>query len=118
MTVSKVCQYWGAHDQVARRASDKHLCPCALTYWPCHYVAGQKGSDVSAREATVKLIAVTQQHKALQDLLASLGARGGTPKSARRPGCSGKVLGRNMIVRGALAELTNAQSSHHHHSSP
>jgi len=73
---------------------------------------------VSAREATVKLIAVTQQHKALQDLLSSLGARGGTPKSARPPGSSGKVLGRNMIVRGALAEITNAQPAHLRVSSP
>ena len=73
---------------------------------------------MSAREATVKLIAVTQQLKALQDLLSSLGARGGTPKSARRPASTVKVLGRNMIVRGALAELTDAQPSHLRHSSP
>ena len=79
---------------------------------------GQKGSDVLAREATVKLVAVTQQHTALQDLLTSLGARGGTPKAARPPGSSGKVLGRNMIVRGALAELTNAQLSHARLTSP
>ncbi len=74
-------------------------------------LAGQKGSDVSAREATVKLIAVIQQHRALTDLLSSLGVRADTPKAMRPPGSIGKLLGRNMIVRSALAELSNTHPS-------
>ena len=73
--------------------------------------AGQKGSDVSAREATVKLIAVTQQHRALTDLLSSLGVRAGTSKAVLPPDSTGKLLGRNMIVRSALAELSNTHLS-------
>ena len=55
-------------------------------------------------------LAVTQQHRALKDLLSSLGARSEARQRAHdRRAAPGKLLGRNMIVRSALAELSNTQ---------
>jgi abnormal spindle-like microcephaly-associated protein len=70
---------------------------------------GQKGSDVSARQATRALVGVRGQLEALAAVLGATGASDveallGAPASAR----AGTLQGKNMIVRTALAELTNA----------
>ncbi len=77
-----------------------------------HHAAGQKGSDVSAKEATRKIVSASRQLQALQALLTAVGApvlsgkedspqRGG-PKSARA-----SWVPRNTVVRDALNEIGN-----------
>lgn len=85
--------------------------------------AGQKGSDVSAREATKKLVAATKQMHALQAVLqdihgvtatipqdtgvdSKLPASDENAKSAAAE--AGPWAARNTIVRDVLNELTNA----------
>lgn len=84
-------------------------------------VAGQKGSDVSAREATKKVVAATKQMHALeavlqdihvlplhapQDASAKLQASDENAKSVAAE--AGPWAARNTIVRDVLNELTNA----------
>ena len=89
-------------------------------------VAGQKGSDVSAREATRKLVAATKQMHALQAVLedvhglVALGSEHtgaaterklqGAEENARSAE-PGSWAAKNTIVRDVLNELTNAQKA-------
>lgn len=73
----------------------------------------QKGSDVSARQATRALVAVSNQLAALGRVLRTIGASdvdevlGG---AERRTSLEIPVVrGKNTIVRSVLAELTNAR---------
>lgn len=70
---------------------------------------GQKGSDASAREATMKMMAATQQLNSLRQLLLSIGDTVAADRVAETP----HKLGRNTIVRGALQELCNTQQTAH-----
>ncbi len=88
-------------------------------------VAGQKGSDVSAREATKKLVAATKQMHALQAVLQDIHISdsswpqhtGGavvekvqsSDENARSAAAeAGPWAAKNTIVRDVLNELTNA----------
>ena len=76
---------------------------------------GQKGSDVSAREATKKLVAATKQMHALQAVLQVIHDAVNTDKkshsadeSARCAAAeAGPWAAKNTIVRDVLNELTN-----------
>ena len=79
--------------------------------------AGQKGSDVSAREATKKLVAATKQMHALQAVLQDI--HGVTAAMSQKLQASdenakfeaaeaGPWAAKNTIVRDVLNELTNA----------
>ena len=57
----------------------------------------------------MKLVAATKQLTSLRQLLASLGGERSAIASLVAPQSSAK-LGRNMIVRGALQELSNSQT--------
>ena len=85
--------------------------------------AGQKGSDVSAREATKKLVAAAKQMHALQAVLgdvhdaSSTESVGTAPKetvsslienASSAAAQAGPWAARNTIVRDVLNELTNA----------
>ena len=88
------------------------------------WAAGQKGSDVSAREATKKLVAAAKQMHALQavlqDVHASVSCSDGTSgafdgkapnadESVRSAAAeAGPWAAKNTIVRDVLNELTNA----------
>ena len=88
------------------------------------WTAGQKGSDVSAREATKKLVAATKQMHALQavlqDVHASVSSSDATSggldgRSQHADEClrsaaaeAGPWAAKNTIVRDVLNELTNA----------
>lgn len=90
---------------VARLLSHKRA--AAATYLA--KLEGQKGSDVSARQATRALVGVRAQLQALAAVLEATGACDveallGAPAGAQ----AGALRGKNMIVRTALAELTNA----------
>lgn len=89
----------------------------SATPFSLHVVAGQKGSDVSAREATKKLVAATKQIHALQavlqdihvvspDAVAKLQAPDENAKSVAAE--AGPWAAKNTIVRDVLNELTNA----------
>lgn len=89
----------------------------AATPFLFYVVAGQKGSDVSAREATKKLVAATKQMHALQavlqdihvvspDAVTKLQASDENAKSVAAE--AGPWAAKNTIVRDVLNELTNA----------
>jgi len=85
---------------------------------------GQKGSDVSAREATRKLVAATKQMHALHAILQDVHASEFGPQNASEAtdkklqssdqnarsaaAAAGPWAAKNTIVRDVLHELTNA----------
>ncbi|KAK9814207.1 hypothetical protein WJX72_002306 [[Myrmecia] bisecta] len=78
---------------------------------------GQKGSDVSAREATRKMVAATRQLRALQQVLTALGVTNSEAqavlatiddlKSSGASCATPMWAARNTIVRDALNEISN-----------
>jgi hypothetical protein len=80
-------------------------------------LAGQKGSDVSAREATLKLVAASSQLKALQRVLTALGADVGLepPGAHSETAEDGATwIPRNTIVRDVFQELGNVATPASH----
>ena len=83
-----------------------------------YLAAGQKGSDVSAREATRRLVSATKQAHALQRMLGSIHAEANGQASTQSKSteeqakataaAAGPWAAKNTIVRDVLNELTNA----------
>lgn len=78
------------------------------------YPAGQKGSDVSAREATRKIVAASRQLNALHSILDTLGQPMHNDSFLQTPMRNNKVnkaywTPKNTIVRDVLNEIGNQQ---------
>lgn len=103
----------------------KQLSSCMKWQKQLEFVAtGQKGSDVSAREATRKLVAATKQMHALHAILQDVHASEFRPQNASEAtdekvqssdenarsaaAAAGPWAAKNTIVRDVLHELTNA----------
>lgn len=75
-------------------------------------IAGQKGSDVSARDSTRKIVAASRQLEALQSILKALGVPHINPNVEHPPIQNNRVnkaywTPKNTIVRDVLNEIGN-----------
>lgn len=113
------------HTATCHRYRVQQLYPCMNLQKQLDSVAtGQKGSDVSAREATRKLVAATKQMHALHAILQDVHASEVGPQKASEAtdkklqssdedarsaaAAAGPWAAKNTIVRDVLHELTNA----------